>query len=100
MQVPVKYEHVVFCALSPFQVALYNLLIKSPEVRASLSDGGANPLVAIGIFQKVCNHPDLLDLSRLPGASALVPDGYDPNEKRRDFVPAFSGKMLVLERCV
>ena len=98
--VPVKYEHVVFCTLSPFQVALYNKMITSPETRALISASGGNPLVAIGMFQKLCNHPDLLDLTNIPDAKEIFPDGYDPNKKRRELVPAFSGKMLVLERCV
>lgn len=100
--VPVKYEHVVFCSLSPFQIALYQKMITSDEARACISESGANPLVAIGMFQKLCNHPDLLDLSRMPrDTDSLFPDGYDPNNRRAsNFVPAYSGKMLVLERCV
>lgn len=98
--VPVKYEHVVFCTLSPFQIALYNKMITSPETRALISASGGNPLVAIGMFQKLCNHPDLLDLTNISDAKDIFPDGYDPNKKRRDIVPAFSGKMLVLERFV
>ena len=95
---PVKYEHVVFCALSPFQVALYERLVKSPEVRATISASSANPLVVIGMFQKLVNHLDLLDVSGMPGIEDVMPDGYHPGDKRRDLSLAFSGKMLVLER--
>ena len=29
---PIKYEHVVFCHLSPFQLALYDLFLRSPAI--------------------------------------------------------------------
>lgn len=95
---PVKYEHVVFCQASPFQVELYKLLTQSKEVRSAIRESGGNPLVAIGMFQKLCAHPDLLDLSNVPNASSIMPAGYDPSDRRREFVPEFSGKFLVLER--
>jgi superfamily II DNA/RNA helicase len=50
------------------------------------------------MFQKLCAHPDLLDLSNVPNTSDIMPDGYDPTDRRREFVPEFSGKFLVLER--
>lgn len=46
---PVKYEHVVFCRLAPFQLALYNYFITSPEIQALLRGKGSQPLKAIGI---------------------------------------------------
>ena len=75
-------KHVVFCVLSPFQVALYERLVKSSEVRATISASRANPLVAIGMIQKLVNHPDLLDVSGMPGIEDVLPDGYHPGEKR------------------
>jgi len=79
-------------------VALYKLVTQSPEVRHAIKESGKNPLVAIGMFQKLCAHPDLLDLSNIPNFKEHLPDGYDPFDKRREFVPEFSGKFLVLER--
>ena len=75
-------------------------MLKSPEIRSTISESGANPLVAIGMFQKLCNHPDLLDLSKFvgEGGESIFPEGFDPNDKRRELVPEYSGKMLVLER--
>ena len=101
---PVKYEHVVFCRLSPLQTALYNHFITSPEIRALLKGKGSQPLKAIGLLRKLCNHPDLLDIATdFAGCEAILPQGYVPPKERgyRDRVivdTTLSGKMLVLER--
>lgn len=99
---PVKYEHVVFCNLAPFQLDLYNYFIKSPDIQALLRGKGSQPLKAIGILKKLCNHPDLLSLSEdLPGCEQYFPEDYVPKEARgrdRDIKPWYSGKMQVLDR--
>lgn len=99
---PVKYEHVVFCNLAPFQLALYNYFLTSPDIQALLRGKGSQPLKAINILKKLCNHPDLLDLpSDLPGCEASFPDDYVPKDSRgrdRDIRPRYSGKMAVLDR--
>lgn len=98
----VKYEHVVFCNLSPFQLDLYRHFIQSPEIRSLLRGKGSQPLKAIGILKKLCNHPDLLNLSSdLPGCEHAFPDDYVPPEARgrdRDIRAWYSGKMMVLDR--
>ncbi|KAK4099858.1 hypothetical protein N658DRAFT_452138 [Parathielavia hyrcaniae] len=99
---PVKYEHVVFCNLAPFQLALYNYFLTSPDIQALLRGKGSQPLKAIGILKKLCNHPDLLDLvADLPGCEQHWPEDYVPKEARgrdRDIKPWYSGKMQVLDR--
>ncbi|OAA64658.1 DNA repair and recombination protein rad54 [Niveomyces insectorum RCEF 264] len=99
---PVKYEHVVFCNLAPFQVDLYNYFITSPEIKALLRGKGSQPLKAINILKKLCNHPDLLNLSEdLPGSERCYPDDYVPKEARgrdREIRSWYSGKMQVLDR--
>ncbi|KAI4156451.1 MAG: hypothetical protein LQ340_000266 [Diploschistes diacapsis] len=99
---PVKYEHVVFCNLAPFQKDLYNHFLKSPEIKSLLRGKGSQPLKAIGLLKKLCNHPDLLDLtSDLPGSEAFFPEDYVPKEARgrdRDVRSWYSGKMQVLDR--
>ncbi|RKU41186.1 DNA-dependent ATPase protein rad54 [Coniochaeta pulveracea] len=99
---PVKYEHVVFCNLAPFQLDLYNYFVKSPEIQALLRGKGSQPLKAINILKKLCNHPDLLNLSEdLPGSENIFPDDYVLPEHRgrdREPKPWFSGKMQVLDR--
>ena len=99
---PVKYEHVVFCSLSPFQLDLYNHFIQSPEIKSLLRGKGSQPLKAIGLLKKLCNHPDLLDLSTdLPGSEACFPSDYVPKDARgrdREVKCHHSGKMQVLDR--
>ena len=99
---PVKYEHVVFCNLSPFQLDLYNHFIRSPEIKALLRGKGSQPLKAIDMLKKLCNHPDLLKLpTDLPGSEEFFPDDYVPPDSRgrdRDVKPWYSGKMQVLDR--
>ncbi|OJD13709.1 hypothetical protein AJ78_05866 [Emergomyces pasteurianus Ep9510] len=99
---PVKYEHVVFCGLSPFQTDLYNHFIQSPDIKSLLRGKGSQPLKAIGILKKLCNHPDLVNLGTdLPGCEQLFPDDYVPLESRgrdRDVRSWYSGKMMVLDR--
>ncbi|KAI1646921.1 recombinational repair protein [Daldinia loculata] len=99
---PVKYEHVVFCNLAPFQLDLYNYFIKSPDIQALLRGKGSQPLKAITLLKKLCNHPDLLNLSEdLPGCEKFWPEDYAPKDARgrdRDIKPWYSGKMQVLDR--
>ncbi|KAL1978777.1 hypothetical protein VTN31DRAFT_1636 [Thermomyces dupontii] len=99
---PIKYEHVVFCNLSEFQVNLYNHFLQSPEIKSLLKGKGSQPLKAIGILKKLCNHPDLLDLQKdIPGSESLYPEDYVPPEARgrdRDIKTWYSGKMMVLDR--
>ncbi|KAK6822511.1 recombinational repair protein [Apiospora arundinis] len=99
---PVKYEHVVFCNLAPFQLDLYKYFITSPDIQALLRGKGSQPLKAIGMLKKLCNHPDLLNLSDdLPGCEKYWPEDYVPKEGRgrdRDVKPWYSGKMQVLDR--
>lgn len=99
---PVKYEHVVFCNLAPFQRDLYNHFIQSPEIKSLLRGKGSQPLKAIGLLKKLCNHPDLLDLpSDLPGSEEFFPADFVPKDARgrdRDVKTWYSGKMLVLDR--
>lgn len=99
---PVKYEHVVFCNLAPFQMDLYNYFIQSPDIKSLLRGKGSQPLKAIILLKKLCNHPDLLDPSTdLPGSEKYFPDDYVPKDSRgrdRDVKPWYSGKMQVLDR--
>lgn len=99
---PVKYEHVVFCNAASFQENLYKYFITSPDIQALLRGKGSQPLKAINILKKLCNHPDLLNLSDdLPGSESCFPAEYVPKESRgrdRDVRPEYSGKMMVLDR--
>lgn len=103
--VPVKYEQVVFCGLSDFQLSLYRLFITSPEIKALLRGQNSQPLKAINILKKLCNHPELLNLpDDLHGSEKLIPEGFggagqNARDKGRAQVRCdWSGKFLVLER--
>jgi len=104
--VPVKYEQVVFCGLSEFQLALYRLFITSPEIKALLRGQNSQPLKAINILKKLCNHPELLNLPEdLAGSEHLIPEGFNGagasarDRGRNQAVRCdWGGKFLVLER--
>ena len=104
--VPVKYEHVVFCRLSDFQLALYRLFISSPEIKALLRGTDSQPLKAINILKKLCNHPELLNLpDDLRGSEGLIPEGFGgasiagrDRNKSHGVHCEWGGKFLVLER--
>jgi len=104
--VPVKYEHVVFCSLSDFQLSLYRLFISSPEIKRLLRGQDSQPLKAINILKKLCNHPELLNLpDDLKGSEDLIPEGFrGAGASGRDGgrnIPVrcdWSGKFIVLDR--
>ncbi|KAG0257085.1 DNA-dependent ATPase protein rad54 [Actinomortierella ambigua] len=105
---PTKFEHVVFCRLSPMQLDLYNHFINSKSIQKLLRGVGSQPLKAIGLLKKLCNHPDLLDLpDDLEGCEHLLPRDYQLKTDKRGsssrgggmlVQPEFSGKMLLLAR--
>ncbi|KAG0227377.1 DNA-dependent ATPase protein rad54 [Actinomortierella wolfii] len=105
---PTKFEHVVFCRLSPMQVDLYNHFINSKSIQKLLRGVGSQPLKAIGLLKKLCNHPDLLDLpDDLEGCEHLLPPDYQLKSDKRGtssrgggmlVQPEFSGKMQLLAR--
>ncbi|KAF9963950.1 DNA-dependent ATPase protein rad54 [Mortierella alpina] len=103
---PTKFEHVVFCKLSSFQLSLYKHFINSKSIQRLLRGQGSQPLKAIGLLKKLCNHPDLLDLpDDLEGCDSLLPPDYQTKNSKKPMSrggilvqPEFSGKMLVLAR--
>lgn len=72
-----KYEQVVFCGLSELQLSLYRLFITSPTIQSLLKGKESQPLKAINLLKKLCNHPELLDLpGDLKGSEKLIPSGF------------------------
>lgn len=100
---PVKYEHVIFVGLSPMQHELYNHFITSPEIKKLLKGTGSQPLKAIGLLKKLCNHPDLLNLpDDLEGCEKFIPEDYQSSihssGRNREIQTWFSGKFQILTR--
>ncbi|ORZ14568.1 P-loop containing nucleoside triphosphate hydrolase protein [Absidia repens] len=99
---PRKYEHVVFCNLSSLQRKLYDVFLTSPEIKRLLRGQGSQPLKAITLLKKLCNHPDLLDLpSQLEGSEEVLPQGYVSSYgsgKTGTVISSLSGKFIVLDR--
>lgn len=101
---PVKYEYVIFTGLSPMQKAIYKHFITSPEIRKLLKGAGSQPLKAIGMLKKLCNHPDLLNLpDDIEGCDHLIPDDYCSSiggggGRNRELQTWLSGKFMILER--
>lgn len=96
----------MFCGLSEFQLNLYRLFITSPEIKSLLRGTNSQPLKAINILKKLCNHPELLNLPEdLQGSEKFLPEGFggagrSEREKGRNqgVRCEWGGKFLVLER--
>lgn len=100
----------MFCGLSDLQLKLYQHFISSPDIKKLLRGTGSQPLKAIGILKKLCNHPELLDLpDDLPGCEHLLPEELRSSNAMtaqlgrdrgagRGVNCTWGGKFLVLER--
>lgn len=114
---PPKTERVLFCNLTPPQRDAYLKFIKSDEVveilassrdEASRKATAGRTLRAISTLRKICNHPDLVDLSKTisrrnkrtlkddEGEDEDDVDVWEGREVRLD--PSRSSKMKMLDR--
>lgn len=59
---PKKSEMVLFCKLTPEQRELYQTFLSSSDMERILK-GKRNALFGIGALRKICNHPNLVDMS-------------------------------------
>ncbi|KAI8977963.1 P-loop containing nucleoside triphosphate hydrolase protein [Pilobolus umbonatus] len=93
---PKKYEHVVFCKPSKLQTGLYNSFLEFSETKKILSGQENEPLKAITLLKKICNHPILLNLpDDIQGCESILPPNYSSSDKVE---PNHSGKFEVLAR--
>jgi DNA repair and recombination RAD54-like protein len=70
-------------------------------MKALLKGKESQPLKAITILRKMCNHPSLVNFDEdMPGAETCFPQGFDPKDRRAKLDPELSGKMAVLDRSV
>jgi len=63
---PPKVEHVLFIQMTPLQLKLYELLLKSQSIRSCITNAhsgrynGSKHLICIGALKKLCNDPKLI----------------------------------------
>ncbi|XP_072379893.1 DNA repair and recombination protein RAD54-like [Diabrotica undecimpunctata] len=101
---PVKFEMIIICQLTPLQKQLYLNYINSELIRKSVtgveSQGNTlSTLASITTLKKLCNHPDLVLDKILEGSGGfeksrnLLPPKNGPNDVR----PELSGKLMLLD---
>ncbi|XP_063905867.1 DNA repair and recombination protein RAD54-like [Zophobas morio] len=101
---PVKFEMIVVCQLTPLQRQLYLNYINSESVRKTVCDNvevkaSLSSLASITTLKKLCNHPDLVwdkikeESEGFENSLQLLPAGY--NDK--DVMPELSGKLMLLD---
>ncbi|CCH59620.1 hypothetical protein TBLA_0B08040 [Henningerozyma blattae CBS 6284] len=100
---PCKYEHVIFVNLKPFQRELYKRFVKSRDIKKVVNGvNGSQPLKAIGLLKKLCNHPNLLnledELNSVMTDDFDIPDDFNMNGNSRTIQTEYSGKFSILER--
>lgn len=101
---PCKYEHVIFVNLSDMQLKLYRHFITSADIKKLLRGVGSQPLKAIGLLKKLCNHPDLINFDEeFQGSEDHIPDDYvnsisQGGGRHREVQTWHSGKFQILER--
>ncbi|XP_054162864.1 DNA repair and recombination protein RAD54-like [Oppia nitens] len=109
---PVKYEQIVCCELTPLQKTLYSYFLKSKAVtravngsqnQTSSAKGGGNAsLIAITFLKKLCNSPQLAyDMCKNPKNELnslldLFPSDFGTLNGKQ-VMPQLSGKMRVLD---
>ncbi|KAJ2686832.1 DNA repair protein rhp26 [Coemansia spiralis] len=88
---PQKTEHVLFCRLTPMQRTAYIGFLRSNDMDRILS-GRLQMLFGVDVARKICDHPDLLLLSTLPGAAITHREasGKDYGDWRK------SGKLTIV----
>jgi len=105
---PVKYEVVVCCKLTPLQLQIYQSFCSSDAIRRALraQEGEkmkmtGSSLAAITGLKKLVNHPDFVwqdcqeKKEGFQEAAEFFPAGHDPERGR--LRPELSGKMAVLD---
>ncbi|TID28176.1 hypothetical protein CANINC_002609 [Pichia inconspicua] len=62
-QMPLKYEHIVYCRLSKRQRLLYDDFMSRAQTKETLASGNFLSIInCLMQLRKVCNHPDLFEV--------------------------------------
>ncbi|KAL1501262.1 hypothetical protein ABEB36_006617 [Hypothenemus hampei] len=104
---PVKFEMIVICQLTPYQKQLYLNYINSEAIKRSLvnselsekSAGGTSSLASITTLKKLCNHPDLILEKITEGGEGFERSQniLPPKKGNMDVRPELSSKLIVLD---
>lgn len=71
-QMPLKYEHVVYCRLSKRQRYLYDGFMSRAQTRETLASGNYLSIInCLMQLRKVCNHPDLFETRQIVTSFAM-----------------------------
>ncbi|KAI9835442.1 MAG: hypothetical protein M1819_002360 [Sarea resinae] len=71
-QMPLKYEHVVYCRLSKRQRYLYDGFMSLSQTRETLATGNYFSIInCLMQLRKVCNHPDLFETRQIVTSFAM-----------------------------
>ncbi|KAF5291759.1 hypothetical protein FQA39_LY14247 [Lamprigera yunnana] len=101
---PVKFEMIICCKLTPLQKQLYENFIKSDVIRRTVAESGGNEkpnlstLASITTLKKLCNHSDLIMDKIREGA-----EGFEnahrliPPKQNDDIQPELSSKFMLLD---
>ena len=92
---PVKYEEVICCKLTQFQMDLYNAFT---SILSNKLDANASSLSAITTLKKLCCHPSLVfEMCKTQEPFGKLLNLFPPNFSESNLNPSFSGKVLVLD---
>lgn len=101
---PVKFEMIIICQLTPLQKQIYLNYINSESIRRTVNGAEQDKptfstLASITTLKKLCNHPDLVLDKIQEGAEgfeksrSLMPHRNSDGDVR----PELSGKMMLLD---
>lgn len=100
---PVKFEMIIMCQLTPLQKQLYLNYINSDTIKRTVSNSGDvkptfSTLASITTLKKLCNHPDLVLEQIREGAEGFEKSqNLLPPKKADEVRPELSGKLMLLD---
>lgn len=101
---PVKFEMIVCCELSPLQREIYLNYINSEAIKKTVNENeevkaGLSTLASITSLKKLCNHPDLVMDKIMEGSEGFekARDLLPPRHNDKDVRPELSGKLMLLD---
>lgn len=101
---PVKFEMIIICQLTPLQKQIYLNYINSESIKRTVTGaedakGTLSSLASITTLKKLCNHPDLVLEKILEGAEGFEKSKHllPPKQGENDVRPELSGKLMLLD---